>query len=211
MKERSAIAETTMPETTEALEFIYQRHSTRAFKTSALTDAVIRQLLEAAVHAPTAMHEEPWRFVVVQDRAVLERISGVAKKLATSDAATHGRLLKPPGAAGDGIASILADPNFNVFYDAGTVVVIGTETANDFTIADCWLAAENLMLAAPALGLASCCIGFAIAALNTPGIKAELGIPAAGRAVAAIALGEPRDAAPVVPRTPPVIGNWLRG
>lgn len=45
-------------------------------------------------------------------------------------------------------------------------------------VADCWLAAENLMLSACALGLGTCCIGSAIPALNSPEAKSELGISA---------------------------------
>jgi len=194
---------------TNALAFIYQRHSVRAFKPTCLEDSTIQLLLDAAVHAPTAMHEEPWRFVVIQNRAVLEQVSDLAKRLATASAAEDGRLLKPPGAAGEGIASILADRDFNIFYDAGTAIAICAEQPSEFDIADCWLAAENLMLAAAALGLGSCCIGFALAALNDREVKASLGIPEAGRVVAAIALGKPQESIPLVPRKPPVVWNWI--
>ena len=43
-------------------------------------------LLDAAVHAPTAMHQEPWKFVVIQDRALLRRLSDRAKALAIAQA-----------------------------------------------------------------------------------------------------------------------------
>jgi len=55
--------------------------------------------------------------------------------------------------------SQLQDPHFSVFYDASTLIVIGARHPDPFAIADCWLAAENLMLAACALRLGSCCIG----------------------------------------------------
>jgi hypothetical protein len=44
-------------------------------------------------------------------------------------------------------------------------------------VADCWLAPENLMLAACAKGLGACVIGLAVSALSTPEWKAELKIP----------------------------------
>ena len=56
--------------------------------------------------------------------------------------------------------------------------------ANRCVEADCWLAAENLMLAATAKGLGTCCIGFAVGILNTEEVKRELGIPEDGAAVA---------------------------
>jgi nitroreductase len=47
-----------------------------------------------------------------------------------------------------------------------------------------WLAAENLMLAAHAMGLGTCVIGSAVPALNTPKSKAELNIPSECTAIA---------------------------
>jgi nitroreductase len=195
----------------DALAFIYARHSTRSYNDTPLAADTIGILLEAATHAPTAMHEEPWRFVVIQSAGVLTHVSDVAKRMATSDAARHGRLLRPPGAAGDGIASPLADPNFNIFYDARAAILICVEDATEFSVADCWLAAENLMLAAAALGLGTCCIGFALGALNTAQMKADLEMPSNAHVVAAIALGYPRGAATLGPRKPPVVWKWIRG
>ena len=58
-------------ETTQlgALDAIHQRRAIRAFTADAVDASTIRQLLDAAVHAPTAMHLEPWAFVIVQDQA----------------------------------------------------------------------------------------------------------------------------------------------
>lgn len=45
--------------TSPALDFIYRRHSVRAHTTDDISEPMIRPLLDAAVHAPTAMHQEP--------------------------------------------------------------------------------------------------------------------------------------------------------
>ena len=66
---------------------------------------------------------------------------------------------------------------FCVFYDASTLIVICAKPMGPFVSADCWLAAENLMLAASALGLGTCCIGSAIPALNSPEAKPRAGDP----------------------------------
>jgi nitroreductase len=50
-----------------------------------------------------------------------------------------------------------------VFYDA--LIVIGARRRGPVVVADCWLAAENLMLAVCALGPGTCCIGSAVPAL----------------------------------------------
>ena len=62
-----------------ALDAICRRRAVRAYAPDALDEATIDRLLDAAVQAPTAMHEEPWRFVVVQVRALTKRRSDRAK------------------------------------------------------------------------------------------------------------------------------------
>jgi nitroreductase len=202
-------------------EVLYRRRAVRAYKADVIEEHRLRKLLDAAVHAPTARHQEPWQFAVVQNRELLKRISDRAKELARANAAHHGNVLKPPGSPGDGVASPLADPDFNIFYDAGTLVVICARLtpeffspdawpAHSFVVADCWLAAENLMLAACADGLGTCCIGFAVQALNDPNIKAELGMPAGVEAFAPVIVGVPSGVTAPVPRKPPDVLRWIR-
>jgi nitroreductase len=195
---------------TGLVNLICQRHAVRSYKLDVVDEWQLRTLLDAAIHAPTAMHEEPWQFVIVQNRALLHRLSDRAKAMAGDQALVHGNLLKPPGAAGDGFPSPLADPEFNIFYDAGTLVVICGKPTNQFVAADCWLAAENLMLAAFAEGLGTCCIGFAVPVLNTAEAKAELGMASDLQAFAPIIIGVPRDRTLPTARKAPVIASWIR-
>jgi len=175
------------------LDAIYQRRATRSYLPERVSDAAIRALLDAAVRAPTAMHLEPWAFAIVQDRERLKKLSDRAKELA------------PPEhrAAFD-------SPDFNIFYDAGTLIVICGHGAGPFVEADCWLAAENLMLAACARGLGTCPIGFALPALHLPEVKDALGIPAGVTAIAPIIVGFPRGAVVDSGRKPPEILRWIK-
>lgn len=191
---------------------IYHRRAVRSYRAEELPESTVRTLLEAAVQAPTAMHLEPWTFVVIQDRVLLKRLSDQAKALLLDEAAHQRGLLRVPGVSttDDHLTRLLADPDFNIFYDAGTLIVICARPMGSFVTADCWLAAENLMLSACALGLGTCCIGFAVPVLNRPEIKRELGIPAEAGAVAPIIVGVPKGPTPVVPRKPPEILRWVR-
>ena len=193
------------------LETIYHRRAVRSYKPDKLDEATIRKLLDAAVQAPTAMHLEPWAFVVIQDRALLARLSEKAKILAQAELdARHHELLKAPGvsAASDHL-TLLTNPRFNIFYDAGTLIVICGKPLGRFVTADCWLAAENLMLAACAIGLGTCCIGFALPVLQLPDVKQELGIPQQLDPIAAIIVGHPKGETPMVPRKPAEVLQWL--
>ena len=99
-------------------------------------------------------------------------------------------------------------PDFNIFHGANTLIIICAKPLGSFVVADCWLAAENLMLAANAIGLGSCVIGSAVAALNTPEVKAKLGIPAEFNAVAPIIVGVPSGETATTSRKEPLILAW---
>ena len=181
---------------------IHERRSVRSYSPELLDHSTIRTLLDAAVWAPTAVHEEPWAFVIVQDMAALKSLSDRAKTIFAADARhTH------PDQASH-LLDMLDKPDFNIFYNAGTLIIICARPKGAFVTADCWLAAENLMLAALGMGLGSCVIGFAVPALNTPEIKAELGIPADCTAIAPIIVGVPSGETPRTTRKEPDILAW---
>jgi nitroreductase len=190
-------------------EAIAKRRAVRAYRPDPIDEGTVRELLKEAVRAPTAMHAEPWTFAVLQDRALLKKYSDLAKT--TWSERDGSRAVAHPPAARDAHAlTLLAQPDFNIFYDAGTLIVICARPLGSFVVADCWLAAENLMLAACAMGLGTCCIGFAVPVLNRIDVKAELGIPPDVIAVAPIIVGVPREDAPQTPRKPPEIVCWRK-
>ena len=185
------------------MDAIQHRRSVRDYASKTIERKVIQTLLDAAVHAPTAMHEEPWSFAVVQDKNVLDRLSESAKKLvhneaqgSDTDRAKH-------------TLHVVDKPDFHVFYNAGTLIVIFSKLQGAFAVADCWLAAENLLLAAYAQGLGTFVIGFAVSALNTPEWKTELKIPAEMTAIAPMIVGVPAGETSPVPRKAPEILSWL--
>lgn len=183
-------------------ETILARRSVRSYRDANLDRNTVGSLLEAAVRAPTAVHEEPWAFVIVQDRQLLHRLSERAKPLFTEEVRRAG--VERTGHAFNAFAS----PDFNIFHDAGTLIVICAKPIGPFVAADCWLAAENLMLAACAMGLGTCVIGSALPALNLPEMKAELSIPADYSAVAPIIVGHPSGGTPATPRKDPLVLGW---
>jgi nitroreductase len=86
----------------------------------------------------------------------------------------------------------LSDPNFQIFYRAPVLIVISGIAQVPFMVEDCALAVEKLMLAAHAVGLGTCWIGFSQTFFNTPGGKSALGIPATWAPVAPIIGGHPQ-------------------
>lgn len=184
------------------LKAIYSRHSVRAYSPAPLDTATVQTLLDAAVQAPTAMYEEPWAFVVLQNKQILKQLSDQAKPLFVEEA----RHRNAHGAA-HSFAHFIR-PDFDIFYGAGTLIIICAKPVSPFVPADCWLAAENLMLAASAMGLGTCVIGSAVAALNFRKVKVELGIPDEYSAIAPIIVGVPGHEKAASPRKAPMVLAW---
>jgi nitroreductase len=184
----------------DVMDAIYDRRAVRAYSKRKVEVDVVKKLIDAAIHAPSAVNQQPWAFAVVQDAALLQRTSDRAKELTLAHA--------KPGTPLWEHRSMLEDPAFNVFYDGGTLIVLcagpGILPANE----DVCLAAENLMLAAHGLGLGTCPIGFAREALNEPGAKRELGIPEDHSVVMPILVGYPRERPAPTPRREARILSW---
>lgn len=148
------------------------------------------------------MHEEPWAFAIIQDAKAWKSLADRAKPLFIEEA--HRTHLDRGGHAFDRFTH----PDFNIFSNAGTLLLICGRLIGPFVAADCWLASENLMLAACAAGLGIRVIGSALPALNAPEVKAEIGIPADDSAVAPIIVGVPSGETPLSLRKEPTILVW---
>jgi nitroreductase len=191
---------TTLPKIEMSIfEAILSRRSVRQYKSRQISLETIRILLEAAVRAPTAMHSEPWGFVVIQDKKILKKLSDISKPLLIKEVKQNST------EHADHIVDQFRQPEFNIFYNASTLILICGKLATPFYEADCWLAAENLMLAASAMGLGTCVIGSALYALTLAEIKAELSISSSYVAVAPMILGYPDDQIVPVLRNKPII------
>lgn len=184
------------------IEAIYKRRAIRNYLTKTPDRETINSLLDAAVQAPTAMQEEPWSFVVIQDRDMLNSLSNSIKDLIYTEANNYSK------AQFKHLVELVNDPDFHAFYNASTLIVIYSQYHGPFVAADCWLAAENLMLTACAQGLGTCVIGLAVSALNTPEWKTKLNLPSNIIAIAPIIVGVPAEEPQAVSRKSPEILLW---
>ncbi|MBS0000937.1 MAG: nitroreductase family protein, partial [Cyclobacteriaceae bacterium] len=55
---------------------IYARRSIRRYKDTPVPDEKIRQVIKAGMNAPSAGNEQPWHFVIINDRNILNGIAG---------------------------------------------------------------------------------------------------------------------------------------
>ena len=54
---------------------ILTRRSIRKYTDTAVSDELIRNLLDAGMHSPTARNIQPWHFIVVTDRLILDKLA----------------------------------------------------------------------------------------------------------------------------------------
>ena len=110
-------------------EVIYTRRAVREFTNQAVDPTTIRDLIDAAVQAPSAVNEQPWLFSVVRDKAILDWISDESKAY---------MLRNPPrGIRLQDIQELTNDPQFNIFYHAPLLIVISSATDNEWAIENC--------------------------------------------------------------------------
>lgn len=117
-----------------SLQFIFMRRSVRRYEKRAIPEEMFQDLFEAAMAAPSAVAKDPWHFLLIRDRATLEKIVKILP---------HGQMLRQAPAA------VVVCGDINRAH--------GNELS--YMLQDLSAAVENLLLAAAALGLGSCWLG----------------------------------------------------
>jgi nitroreductase len=176
---------------------IYSRRAVRAYTSRPPAPGMLQRLIDAAIQAPSAVNEQNWSFTVVQDKALLRKVSTQAKAylLAQDSLAPH-------------LRALVEDREFDIFYDAPALIVISSVGEGPWAVENCALAAENLMLAAYDEGLGSCWIGFAQPWLGTPDGREALQLQPGRVPRAPIIVGYPQHQPAAVPRREPEI-RWI--
>lgn len=118
----------------EKLKEIFERRSVRKYETKSVSDEIVRDMLEAGMSAPSAVAKDPWEFIVVRDKAILDRIAG---------ALPNGKMLK------EAAIGILVCGDISKAHD----------NAESYMLQDCSAAIENILLAASMMGLGGVWLG----------------------------------------------------
>ncbi|HVU18252.1 MAG TPA: nitroreductase family protein [Candidatus Didemnitutus sp.] len=184
----------------DILSAIYERRAVRAFSADPVSDRDVLRLLDAAAQAPSAANLQPWAFAVFHGRARLRAMSDRVKAhLLASSEASFGM---------DPRIDVYADADADLFHGAHTLVVIYARPGRFHPSEECHLAAQNLMLAAMALGLGTCPIGFARSWFDRPDVKAEFNIPPHYSSIVPIAVGHAAFPPPRPVRNGAEIAGW---
>ncbi|WP_319541199.1 nitroreductase family protein [uncultured Pseudodesulfovibrio sp.] len=110
----------------DIMEALLTRRSIRKFEDKPIPDDMVRQILEAAMMAPSAGNAQPWQFIVVNDRNILDGMAGIHVHMKMVTQAALGII-------------VCAD--------------LSKEKYPGYWVQDCSAAMQNLLLAAHGLGL----------------------------------------------------------
>ena len=112
------------------LKFLKGRRSIRSFQADPISEKEIEMILEAGRWTPSASHRQPWEFIVIEHKELLEKISKNAY---------YGKFIKEAPVA---------------------IVIVGKiNISSKWHVIDTSLVSMNMMLMAWVLGIGTCWIG----------------------------------------------------
>jgi nitroreductase len=151
----------------EIIDIILSRRSIRQFKAETVDDETLTLLLKAAMSAPTACNSQPWEFIVVTQKEMLDQIR--AKILFARYNAS---------------AAIVV---------CGNVNIANNSAARDHWVQDCSAATENILIAAAGLGLGAVWIGIYPYPSKIKPVAEVLGIPEHVTPLSMVYIGYPAE------------------
>ena len=153
----------------DAMDAILSRRSIRRYTEQKVSDEMIKELLEAAMSAPSAGNEQPWHFIVIRDRQILNEIPNYHP---------YSQMLKQAPVA---------------------IMVCGDERLQKYEgywVQDCSAATENILIAAQAKGLGGVWLGVYPVEDRVAGLRKLLGIPEEVITFSLVSIGYPAEQKP---------------
>jgi len=194
------------------VQLMASRRSCRCFTGQPVDRAMLEDLIKIGITAPSGTNSQSWTFTVLSKRkAVISfagqiasyygRLNTTAEKTLLRiflkligkgelDAYYRGYYRKVKKALKEWHESG-KDP---LFHGSTAAILVGSKPGASCPAEDALLATQNILLAAHSMGLGSCLIGFAVAAMKKdPSIKQAAGILPEEEIHAVIALGYPDE------------------
>ncbi len=151
------------------MDAILARRSIRKYTGQAVPDDVIKKLLKAAMSAPSAYNEQPWHFIVIKNRQILDEIPRFHP---------YSQMLKEAPLA----ILVCGDKNL--------------EKSEGFWVQDCAAATENILIAAQAQGLGAVWLGVYPREALVAGMRKLCGIPEHVTPFSLVSVGYPAEHKP---------------
>jgi nitroreductase len=153
----------------DTLEAIRTRRSVRKYQDQPVPEELVQKLLAAAMNAPSARNGQPWQFVVIDDGRMLADVAEI-------------------------------NPNAQMARQAPLGIVIcgdlSLEKSPGYWMVDCSAAAENMLLAAHALGLGAVWTGVFPREERMKGLRRLVKLPENVIAHSLVIVGYPAEQPP---------------
>ena len=164
-------------------EVIMSRRSIRNYKDSVISREVIDDILTCGVNAPNAMNRQMYEIRVISS-ALIDSISAAVVN-------DNPKMAERPGFK-------------NIFVNAPYAICVAYDTSSSMSQIDCGLLGENIMLAAWAKGIGTCCLGSTPRMIaDSPSAKPyleKMGFSEGYQLIYCIALGYPAETPDAKPR-----------
>ena len=131
----------------EALDAVFSRRSIRHYTADEVPEELVHELLRAAMSAPSAHNKQPWHFVIIDERGILNEVAQVHP---------WANMLREAPLA------ILVCGDLHIDNGVG------------FWIQDCAAATQNILIAAHAKGLGAVWVGIYPAAEKSAALISRL-------------------------------------
>jgi len=197
----------------DLVRLMASRRSCRNYRPDPVDRAVLEDLVRIGITAPSGTNSQGWTFTIVPDRASVERagevVSDFFRRLNRWARFAPARLLSRVVDRRDRLGEYFReyyeqveealegwdrDRRDRLFHGAPAAILVGSAPGASCPAEDALLASQNILLAAHAMGLGTCLIGFVVEAMRSDRrIAAALGIPRSERIHAVIAVGHPAE------------------
>ena len=171
----------------DAMEAIMTRRSTRKFTAEPVSEENLNAIIEAGRAAPCGGNNQSCHFIVITNKKVLDELSLMAREEFAKMEVTPGMYASKKAAV------LLSKRGIYVFhYHAPVLIAVANKIGYGNDMADSAIAAENMMIAANALDLASCYINQLYWLTENPKIREymeKLGLGKDENIMATLALG----------------------
>lgn len=187
----------------DAITAIEKRRARRSFEEREIPKETVEELIRLASLAPSPYNSQPWHFIAVRDRLLIDEVEAAIRRQAARIWKARPFLkLVLRSLRGDRIREILQKAPRQTIHRAPLFLLICADDSWPNAEASCAYATQNILIAATALGLGGTHIGGVSLVNRDRRMISRLNVPNGFRVVDSLVLGFPRDTPAMPPRKP---------